>query len=319
MTYRYKGYNFFANAPYSTELIYKKRLRAMYKAIVSEVGVPDIIHAHSCLWGGFGAATLSRNENIPFVITEHSSAFGRNLLKSYQQKLAKKAFSQADEILAVGPGLKKDLVSYTNQHVRIIPNFIDMNGVRPKKKKTSNNPFRVLAVANLNRNKGLDLLIHAFHRALSEDDTELRIGGMGEEKEMLQQLIEKLGLQSRVILLGTLTREQVRKEMMSADVFVSSSHYETFGVVLVEALSVGTPIIATDSGGPSMIVNDLNGLLVPTGEIEGLSKALIYMNKHRLEYNPELIHKDCKERFGEKAVIGMLSDIYRNLVQIESR
>ena len=68
LTYRYKGYNFFANAPYSTELIYKKRLRAMYKAIVSEVGVPDIIHAHSCLWGGFGAATLSRNENIPLLL-----------------------------------------------------------------------------------------------------------------------------------------------------------------------------------------------------------------------------------------------------------
>ncbi|MFP3338629.1 glycosyltransferase, partial [Micrococcus sp. SIMBA_131] len=95
LTYRYKGYNYFANAPYSTELIYKKRLRTMYKDIVKEVGVPDVIHAHSCLWGGFGAAALSRDKNIPLVITEHSSAFGRNMLKSYQKELAQKAFGQA--------------------------------------------------------------------------------------------------------------------------------------------------------------------------------------------------------------------------------
>ena len=314
LTYRYKGYNYFANAPYSTEIIYKKRLKAMYKDIVKEVGVPNVIHAHSCLWGGFGAAEVSRDENIPLVITEHSSAFGRNMLKSYQKRLAQKAFSEADKLLAVGPGLKRDMASYTNQQVDIVPNFIDMSGVKLRKTRVSNEPFRVLAVANLDPNKGLDLLIQAFHLAFPDRNTELRIGGMGEEKDKLQYQIEKLNLESRVTLIGTLTREQVKKEMQLADVFVSSSYYETFGVVLVEALSVGTPIIATDSGGPSMIVNNLNGLLVPTGEVDKLSQALTYMEQHYKEYNPKSIHEDCKERFGEKAVISMLSDIYSKLV-----
>ncbi|MCA0991601.1 glycosyltransferase [Guptibacillus hwajinpoensis] len=319
LTYRYKGYNYFANAPYSTEMIYKKRLRAMYKDIVKEVGVPDVIHAHSCLWGGFGAAAISRDENIPLIITEHSSAFGRNMLKPYQKKLAQKAFSQADRLLAVGPGLKRDMVSYTTQQVDIVPNFIDMSDARPKKNRESKEPFRLLAVANLNANKGLDLLIHAFHHAFPHGDTELRIGGMGEEKDKLQRLINELDLESRVTLIGTLSREQVKKEMQLADVFVSSSYYETFGVVLVEALSVGTPIIATDSGGPSMIVNELNGILVPTGEIHQLSQALIYMSQHYKKYDPNLIHEDCKERFGEEAVISMLTNIYSKLVQAESR
>ena len=319
LTYRYKGYNYFANAPYSTEMIYKNRLRAMYKDIVKEVGVPDVIHAHSCLWGGFGAAALSRDENIPLVITEHSSAFGRNMLKPYQKKLAQKAFSQADRLLAVGPGLKRDMVSYTSQQVDIVPNFIDMSGAKPKKNRESKGPFRLLAVANLNANKGLDQLIHAFHRAFPHGDSELRIGGMGEEKDKLQHLINQFDLESRVTLIGTLSREQVKKEMQLADVFVSSSYYETFGVVLVEALSVGTPIIATDSGGPRMIVNDSNGILVPVGEVDQLSQALIYMAQHYEKYDPNLIHEDCKERFGEEAVISMLTNIYSKLVQAESR
>ncbi|MCA0986865.1 glycosyltransferase [Guptibacillus algicola] len=314
VTYRYKGFNIFGNAPYSTELIFKKRLKSLYKQIVNDIGKPDIIHAHSCLWGGYGASELSEKENLPLVITEHSSAFGRNMLKSYQKTLAKTAFKKADEIISVGPGLKKDLESYTDKNIRLIPNFIEMDQLTPKESNVSTSDFRILIVANLNTNKGIDLLITAFAQAFNQGDETLRIGGMGEEEKHLKKLVKEYGLESRVTFLGALSREDVLKEMIQADVFVSSSYYETFGVALVEALAVGTPIIATDSGGPSMIVNDLNGLLVQPGSVSELANGLIYMKNHQKDYNPVTIHDDCKKRFGKQAVINELGKIYNKLV-----
>jgi len=87
-------------------------------------------------------------------------------------------------------------------------------------------------------------------------------------------------IQKKVNFLGLISNDHVHAEMKSADAFVLSSHYETFGVVLIEALACGKPIIATSCGGPECIVNKKNGLLITPRDIEKLVLAMKTIEKN---------------------------------------
>ncbi|WP_270180126.1 glycosyltransferase [Alkalihalobacillus sp. CinArs1] len=314
VTYRMKGYNYFANLPYTTEGIFYNRLKKLYNKLVSEQGKPTVIHAHSCLWAGYAAAKISKEENIPLVITEHSSVFGRGLLKPYQKRLVKDALDQANEIIAVGPRLRNELAEYTTKPIHLIPNAVDPSFFQVPD-KVPNEPFRFISVANLNRNKGMDVLIDAFEKKFKGTAAELKIGGDGPVRGELEALVKEKGLSNQIEFLGALDKEQVKSALEEAHVFVLASRYETFGVVLVEAMAAGKPLIATKCGGPEAIVSDKTGVLVPVDDSNALGTAMSNMEKQYEEYHPDTIRLECKERFSETAVNQHLQQIYQNVTK----
>ncbi len=131
----------------------------------------------------------------------------------------------------------------------------------------------VLAFAGrLTAQKSLDVLLGAV---ASCEDVQLVIAGEGEELPRVERLVADLGLESRVRLLGALPRERVLELFAAADAAVLSSSWENFPHSVVEALAVGTPVIATAAGGVAEVVNDAeNGLLVPVGDTESLATAI---------------------------------------------
>lgn len=150
----------------------------------------------------------------------------------------------------------------------------------------------------------MDILIKAFYNKFKGDmNVTLRIGGDGNEYINLKNLIRELGLESQVTLLGSLDRNEVAQEMANCTCFVLASRYETFGVVFIEALSFGKPIIATKCGGPEGIINNSNGILVNVDDIEGLSKAMLDIKNNINLYDSDSIKTYCKEKFSERAVI----------------
>jgi glycosyltransferase involved in cell wall biosynthesis len=100
--------------------------------------------------------------------------------------------------------------------------------------------------------------------------------------------------------------------MQNCDVFVLSSIVETFGVVLIEVLAVGKPVVATKCGGPEDIVNQDNGILVPTKDVHALAEAMynIYLNINK--YDASLIRNDCISRFGKDSFVEKLRHIYKS-------
>lgn len=102
--------------------------------------------------------------------------------------------------------------------------------------------------------------------------------------------------------------------MNSCDAFVLSSNVETFGVVLIEALSTGKPIITTNCGGPRDIVNELNGVLVPVGDKEALASAMVNMAKSISKYDPDMMKADCIQRFGRDAFFERIEGIYARII-----
>lgn len=314
-TYRYRQYNFFPRIARGST-IYYKRLKKLFEQMTKLEGKPDIIHAHSVLWGGWAASQIAREHDIPFVITEHSSAFLRGLIKREQKPFIQETFRCADKVIAVSPALSLELQSYVSKDkLKVIPNVVDISRFKPSGVPRKTMKFRFFSLAFLKHVKGFDLLLSAFSGAFKgNDQVELVIGGDGEKRTALEQQALQLGIQNQVIFLGDLSRDQVANEMQACDVFVLASRFETFGVVFVEALASGKPVIATKCGGPEFIVNKTNGLLCNVNDIGSLEKALIKIHANIDRYDSDQIYNDCINRFGSNTISTQIANVYKSLI-----
>lgn len=316
-TYRRKGYNYLPPVMNLVRRRYLVWLEKLYDKIVIEQGKPDIIHAHSILYGGWAAAQIAKKHNIPLVVTEHSTFYSRGLITEEQKPYIRECLTIAQEVIAVGPGLQKDLSVYSDKQVKIIPNIVDTNRFNTMHEAgAKNEKFRFFTLAFLTHKKGIDILLRAFANDFTNnEEVELIIGGEGEEKSNLMALTKELNIEGQVTFLGELSREQAALEMKKCDSFVLPSRYETFGVVFIEALACGKPIVATRSGGPDMIVNEANGLLVDVEDVEGLATAMKSIVNNYERYNKQEIIKDCYNRFSEEAVCKKVIKLYKALLQ----
>ncbi len=315
LTYRIKGYNYFPKLKNSYRLIYYNRLKKMLNDYINEHGKPDLIHAHSVLWGGWASAKISQKYNIPFVITEHSSAYGRKLIKPFQKPFIIETLQSANKIITVGAGLKNELGEFTDKNeIEIIPNIVELNNEFVE--KNDNNKFRIFSLGFLNKNKGMHTLIKAFSNGFKGKNAELIIGGDGAERINLESLAKKLNIDNQVTFLGALSRKEVKYEMRKCDVFTLASKYETFGVVYIEALASGKPIVATKCGGPESIVTKDNGLLCNVDDHNDLKMKLLYVYNNIDYYNSETIIKDCISRYSGESVSKSIIKVYEKVLNI---
>ena len=288
-----------------------------FRQYCSEYGRPQLIHVQSALPAGNWAVKVKKKYGIPYCVTEHSSAFPRRSLSGKQLQQARKIFTDADLVMAVSSALASSIREqcHVERDIEIVPNFLHhiFEDIGPHSGK-KNKHFRFFNVALLTKIKGQDTLVRAFSDQFRGLPVKLYIGGFGEEYDNLKALVSRLGVAGQVKLLGSLTRDEVREQILECDAFVLSSLFETFGVVVIEALACGKPVVATRCGGPEEIVNDFNGVLVSAGSEEELAQGMstIYNNSHR--FDPEKIRQDCLNRFSQKAVIDKLERFYRRIV-----
>lgn len=159
-------------------------------------------------------------------------------------------------------------------NIEVIPNA----AIHVSKNYSEVKNKRVIAVGRLDYQKGFDRLIQAWKLVQHTgrfSDWKLDIFGQGEWREMLQQMIDKQGLQNTVKI--NPPTNAILNEYVHSSLLVMSSNYEGFGMVLVEAMSCGVPVISFDCKcGPKDIIQPgINGLLVPNGDIQALADEMM--------------------------------------------
>lgn len=158
--------------------------------------------------------------------------------------------------------------------------------------------------------KGFETLIRALpEMAESIPDLKLYIAGDGPEKEKLSKIVRSLHLEEKVVFLGVLPKEKLARHIKASDVFALDTFYEGFSHQLLEAMSLGTPVVTTTSGGnPEMIETGKDGLLVTHNDIRAFASAIALLLKEK-KYADDLAEraKEKADTFSvERAVEGLL-------------
>ncbi len=285
-------------------------------------GLPDIMIVQSSIWAGAVAARLKKIYRIPYILVEHRGRFTEHLelseeyFEDWYLNYLKSAFANAERIVCVSEALKNKISSISNipaADISIIPNLIDTDFFIPSGRVRELQPFVFLSAGFLDRVKGFDILLGAFAKFLERNEGEffLRIAGRGKDQKLLRKYAADLGISDRVTFIGKVSRERIRDEMQRSNVFVLPSRFESFGVVLIEALATACPIIATRSGGPSSIVSDSNGFLVDVENEDELSNAMERIYLCYPNFNPEVIRNEAVDKYSREVVC----EKYRNLIR----
>ena len=272
----------------------------------------DIIHSHFSYPGGFLGTIIQKRKKIAGIITEHT--WIKKYFRSRIHRLCVLyALKNSTGVISVSNALKNDISLYCNRHVSVIPNVIDIDMFHSAKKQRGKTLNIGLLGGMGNYRKGLDILINSVS-LLREMDLLVHIGGDGIYLDKFKTLSKELGVYEKCKFYGEILTEDIPGFYSHLDVFVLASRDETFGVVVVEAMACGLPVIATDCGGPKEIITKETGLLVEKENPEDLARAILFMSENLHSYDSDSIRKYAEEKFGQKSYVESITRLYQDIL-----
>ena len=296
-----------------SNFIIKRGYRRLIREVMKREGTPDVVHMH-ILYVAYYAIATNCFKNIPIVITEHWT-FMQFPSEHRQLSWMTKAYSGSDAVIAVSNSLSKSVQHYYDKPVRTIYNMVGDSFWDSVPKLENDSKFHFISVGRLCDNKHFDMLIDAFAQCKFPDDTILDIVGEGENRASLEKQIKDRNLQDKVILHGLKKSEEVAQMLASADCFVLSSRLETFGIVLIEAMAKGLPVVATHCGGPEEFVTKESGMIVPNDDVNAFAAAMRKMKVEAGKYNREGIKKYCYDHFSQTAIASKIVEVYKSVIK----
>lgn len=301
---------------------------------------PDIIHAHTEFWTAFLARYYARRNGIPFVITCHTyfEAYARHYLPPMTRtisrrlipKLVRYLFDGADAVIVPAARMKDVLKSYgVGVPVHVIPTGISGAVFHPVEKEDARNflalqfPQTVnrrilLSVSRLSAEKDPERVLRVFaalHRAFP--DVMLVFAGDGPQRYVLENQAAAAGLENQVLFTGYIPRETLKYWYSAAEVFVFASQTETQGLVTLEAMACGTPVVAAGVMGTRDVMQGDNGGFMVEPDDQSFISAI-----SRLLENPMLQTQKAADAlrhaglWSEDATSGKLQALYETLIQI---
>lgn len=271
-------------------------LKKMRKVI--ERFEPDIVHAHLAR-GAYMAGKICKKNNIPLVVKTHNYVD----LKYYKNVDVFITTTKDQQQYLLREGIPPE-------KTKVIPNFSRLPAVKAVSRHV-NDPLVIASCGRMVKKKGFHILLKAFNKVIgSGTQVSLHLGGDGEEMTFLLDLSEKLGLNNQVEFCGWI--DSISEFLENADIFVLPSLDEPFGIIVLEAMAKGTPLISTRTQGPSETLNEETSYLVETGSVDALAKALsiaIADKDGRLK-KAEKALRAFNNAYSEKVVVPKIVQLY---------
>ena len=245
------------------------------RAAAKKASEYDIIHTHD--WFGAEAGfKASKYSDIKWISTFHSLSSSRSRTPSEElEKLEKIAVENAEKVTAVSDKLADEIKEkYGERPEKVYNGFSNVEAEKEISFDTEKPIF--FYVGRHAEQKGLEHLIYGFDKYLEENEGLLVLGGDGHLKDSLEDFVEILGIEESVRFEGFIPDRELGGYYSAADVFVSPSINEPFGLTISEALNAGTPVICTESGINELLPSEAVTLVKPNSDsiAEGLEKSL---------------------------------------------
>lgn len=312
----------------------------------------DLIHSHYWM-SGIAARQLKERWNVPIVHMFHTLGLMKNRVAQSEAEMEgeyrihgeRQVLDFADRILAATLAEESQLqflYRANKEKISIIPPGVDISHFYPisqdEAKSVVGIPARdpmLLFVGRIEPLKGIDTLIRAIahmrrtgvtdqyphYLAIIGGDPGVDASVMNSEMARLQALCAELGLQDMVIFLGKRSQSSLPYYYSAADVLIMPSYYESFGMVALEAMACGTPVVASQVGGLAFLIQDgITGFVVPGGDHLALSDRLTQL----------LSQPDLRRRLGEQAaayaqeyswenITSRILELYHEVLQTSER
>ena len=255
---------------------------------------PDVVHAHDWVVAA-AAMTLSRSSGAPLVATVHATEAGRHggwivgPLSQAVHRREVRLVSAASAVIVCSHAMEDEVVAALGPFgapVIVVPNGIDLGGWQASEADSAASRARlgvapaapmIVYTGRLAYEKGVGTLVDAMPAVLNElGDARLVIAGRGPLEPAVRAQVTALGLDASVTCAGFLPEHELRALVATANCAVVPSRYEPFGMVALEAMALGTPVVASDVGGlAEFITDDVTGLLVAPGDSIPLAAAVL--------------------------------------------
>ncbi len=283
----------------------------------------DLVHGHSMY--SFGYALT---KNSPFVLTMHGTqlnefkqsiqygAHPNHIITDFSSMLMERySGRKADKIIVVSNENKRDVISQYHvpeDKIVTIPNGVDVSKFKPSTCESKT----IIFVGRLHERKGIDKLLENFSKVvLEEPEAKLKIVGSGEDEMRLKALAKKLNLNKRnVEFTGFISENDLYGMYTSASIFALPSYYEGFGIVLIEAMSAGLPLVSVKTGGAvEVIKEDKNGYVVDYNNMHEALLKLLNDKDLRKRFG-QVSRKIVEERYDWKIIAGKILKVYKEVL-----
>lgn len=259
---------------------------------------PDVIHSHA-----FYADLVSRynlRKDVRYVshihgrtsqyekFPAHGLFHKRSWTDAYEKRFIFKKYRECDNrFLTVSDHYKKYLESKAGipeKLITVLPNAIDHEIFKPGDRIFSGGTLRLITIGRLEKVKGQELLVHVTGELKRLNiNAHLYILGEGSERRNLESLIRSLDLQDSVSLTGNVNAPE--KYLAESDIYIHGAVDEPFGLSLVEAMACGLPVVSTNGGGNSELLEDgINGFLINSRDVQAFTDKVIKLAENRQLY-----------------------------------
>lgn len=296
------------------EAMCRALLKNRFGAYMAERGKPDVLHAHAGLETGSVTRSIGQLAGLPYVVTEHSSEVLNGISDERRHSIAADVYRDAHRVLAVSDCLASRIADICPEaRIVVVPNLVRDFVFRMRREEPfDHGRLRVVSIGGLVAGKRTQDAIEALSAlpASMRARVEHHIVGDGPDRRALERAASAGGV--RTHFHGRQPHSRAMELLAQADLFLHASAFETFGVVIAEAMALGVPTIATRAGGSDRLVTEATGRMVDVGDVRAMTRGIadILCAIDEWSTKRESISRVAFERFHETVVAKAIVEAY---------
>ena len=314
-------YPLFHYQPY--ELALSSKLVDMVKLYKIEV-----LHVHYAIphaYAGYMAKQMLKDEgiDIPMVTTLHGTDITLVGNHPFYKPAVTFSINKSDFVTSVSQSLKEDTLKLFNikNEIQVIPNFIELDKIKKEDKSPcqrsvmANDEERIIThISNFRKVKRIPDIIAIFNKIQKEIPAKLMMVGEGPEKEKAEHLCRELGIQDKVIFFGN--SNEIDTILCQTDLFLLPSKTESFGLVALEAMACGVPVISSNAGGlPEVNKDGFSGYLSEVGDVDSMANNALKILRNQTDLDQ--FKKNAlitAQQFDIKNILPLYEDLYQRAI-----